>query len=138
LKRIEAISERWNCFLCSPLPLEDLVEKKGWGTAKTKRSRMNARPYLISNDISRGREKFEIPVFNEVDDAPAPLDFVYVNKHVSGEGVSISNNPSFTSCCTCTDNCKDPAKCECAQLMGGFAYDINGILIAESAAGTAL
>jgi hypothetical protein len=138
LKRIEGISERWNCFLCSPQSLEDLIEKKGWGTAtsaKSKKQRVSSRPYLVCDDISRGREKFEIPVFNEVDDKPAPLDFVYVTKHVSGEDVSISNNPSFTSCCTCTDNCKDESKCECAQLMNGFAYDLNGTLIVEKPAG---
>ena len=130
------MSERWNCFICSPQILEDLIEKNGWQGANKTSSKRKLPPHIVCSDISRGRERFEIPVFNNVDDAPAPLDFIYVTKHIGAEGVITSNNPSFLSCCSCTDNCKDPTKCECAILMGGDAYDRNGrLLYADRPAG---
>ena len=90
--------------------------------------------HVVCADVSRGREKFEIRAFNDVDDAPAPMDFVYVTTHVSGVGVTISNNPSLLTCCTCEDNCKDASKCECAQRTGGFAYGRTGVLLSEKPA----
>jgi hypothetical protein len=177
--RIRGLNERWNCYLCSPQALDDLCEKNGWnksGLCKSKK-RKSSNPYIVCDDITRGRERFAIPAYNDVDKEPAPLDFCYVNKHVAGntgeyipqmlhihiyiqawkylpskelplsvytyiyiyiyvykyiyictgERVNMSNNPSFLSCCSCTDNCKDASKCECAKLMGGFAYNSKGI-----------
>lgn len=115
-------------------PLDDLIMKSGWtqqtaGAPPTKRK--SARPaFCIHDDITNGREKFEIPVYNEVDNSPAPLEFTYVNRHVSG-GANLVPNPSFLSCCTCTDNCRDPTRCECAQLNSGPIYDDDGLLIAS-------
>lgn len=135
LKRLSELSDRWNCFLCSPQRLYDLQRIKGWRTVNFDESQVNPelkakqKKGLICMDISRGREKFELPVYNNVDKAGPPLDFVYVTKHVPGENVVLSNNPSFISCCTCTDNCRDPNRCECLKSMGGFAYDKNGILL---------
>jgi hypothetical protein len=127
--RILKLEDRWTCFVCSPQPLADLFEKKCWPCknigALSESQQINSkksRGKIICDDISRGREIFQIPVINEFDDQPAPLDFVYVNKPVGG-GVAISNNPNFISCCNCKDNCKDPLKCQCALLMNGFAYD---------------
>jgi hypothetical protein len=141
ITRIQNLNERWNCFLCSPQPLEDLCERNGWNlysqpsSVANKKRKINDLPNIVCRDISRGRERFPIPAFNDVDDALAPLDFVYVTKHQPGDGVTISSNPSFISCCSCTDNCKDASKCECAQLMGGFAYDENGIYEHEKSEG---
>ena len=141
VSRIEALSERWNCIVCSPQSLEDLIEKNAWDQCSKlagpvqKKSKLCNLPNIICPDISRGRERFPIAVFNDVDSEPAPLDFTYVTRHIAGEGVTISNNPSFVSCCSCTDNCKDPLKCECALLMGGFAYDGSGTYLSEKAGG---
>ena len=137
LRRIQGLSDRWHCFICSPQPIEDLCIKNGWKfhpqLLVTKKSN---RKGVIYDDISRGREKFEIPVVNEVDGALPPLDFTYVTEYVAGENVSLSNNPSHMSCCTCTDNCKDPTRCECALRMGGtFAYDANGVKVMDIADG---
>jgi histone-lysine N-methyltransferase SETDB1 len=131
--RIRGLNERWNCYICSPQALDDLCEKNGWNShsgGSIGKKRKSSNPHIVCDDITRGRERFAIPAFNDVDKEPAPLDFCYVNKHVAGntgERVNMSNNPSFLSCCSCTDNCKDASKCECAILMGGFAYNSKGI-----------
>jgi DNA-binding Xre family transcriptional regulator len=133
LRRIEQLSDRWHCFICSPQPIQDLCLKNGWNFHGSKELvKKYTRKGLIYADISRGREKFEIPVINEVDNAPPPLDFVYVTAPVAGAGVILTNNPSHLSCCSCTDNCRDPTKCECALMMGGsFAYDSSGVVMTE-------
>lgn len=141
--RIQGLSERWSCYLCSPQALEDLIEKNGWNievstsssAGPVKKRKAANDPNIICSDVSRGRERFPIPVYNDVDHVPAPLDFTYVTRHVAGDGVTITNNPSFVSCCSCTDNCQDASKCECARLMGGFAYNKNGIYLSEKVEG---
>ena len=146
ITRIQGLSERWSCFLCSPQALEDLCEKEGWisheslpssssSSALVKKRKPPSQSHIICPDVSRGRERFPISVFNDVDQLQAPLDFTYVTRHVAGDGAVITNNPSFVSCCSCTDNCKDATKCECALLMGGFAYNQNGIYLSEKAEG---
>lgn len=144
LRRIQKLSDRWHCFICSPQPIQDLCIKNGWKYHLSKdaikeQKELNKQRYrkgVIYSDISRGREKFEIPVVNEVDSAPPPIDFVYVTEPVAGEGVILSNNPSCLTCCTCTDNCRDPSRCECALRMGGsFAYDSTGIIVNDKEGG---
>ena len=141
VSRIQGLSERWSCFVCSPQSLEDLIEKNSWDQGSRlpvpveRKSKPCNLPNIICPDVSRGRERFPIAVFNDVDSEPAPLDFTYVTRHIAGEGVTISNNPSFISCCSCTDNCKDASKCECARLMGGFAYDEKGTYLTEKPGG---
>lgn len=118
------------------------MEKNSWKTEKkssVSKCTMNTQTKknngaIICTDISRGREKFEIPVYNEVDNSPAPLDFIYVTKPVSG-GVKMTNNPNFLSCCSCTDNCRNPKTCECALLMDGFAYNHEKVLVSEKPSG---
>lgn len=133
LRRIQGLSDRWHCFVCSPQPIQDLCIKNGWKYHQQAQAvKKFARKGVVFADISRGREKFEIPVINEVDKAPPPLDFVYVTEPVAGEGVVLSNNPEHLGCCSCTDNCRDPTKCECALMMGGsFCYDSTGIIMTE-------
>eukprot|EP01033_Poteriospumella_lacustris_P008112 gene8112-5840_t len=90
---------------------------------------------VVNYDISRGREKFEIPAINTVDDEPGPSLFIYVNKPVAGEGTKLTNNPNFLSCCSCTDNCSDPSTCECIINSGGLSYDHTGRLLVDRPAG---
>lgn len=47
----------------------------------------------------------------------------------------MTNNPSFLSCCTCTDNCRDPTRCECIIRMNGAAYDEDKTLIKDKPEG---
>jgi hypothetical protein len=126
LRRIQSLSDRWHCLVCSPQPLQDLYEKHGWKyhCRFQVQEKKQSRKGLVYADISRGRERFEIPVINEVDSAGPPLDFTYVAEPVAGAGVILSNNPNNMDCCSCTDNCKDPKRCECALKMGGiFPYE---------------
>lgn len=150
--RILNLKDRWTCYICSPQPIDDLIIKNGWDRlwpapqpssfaadkfrVKTQAVAVptGSRRHLICHDVSRGRERFAIPVYNEVDSAPAPLDFVYVNKHVSG-GARMTNNPNFLTCCSCTDQCADPSRCECALAMDGFAYDEERKLVNDKPGG---
>ena len=40
-------------------------------------------------DVSRGHERFPIPVYNGADDDPPPNDFTYVTDCVSSEGLRL-------------------------------------------------
>ena len=137
LRRIQKLSDRWHCFVCSPQPIQDLCIKNGWKYhTLNQAAKKQSRKGVVFADISRGREKFEIPVINEVDKEGPPLDFVYVAAPVAGEGVVLSSNPEHLGCCSCTDNCRDPTKCECALQMGGsFAYDTTGVIMNEKPGG---
>lgn len=149
--RIQRLSGRWSCFLCSPDALTDYCRSHGWipqpiarlqtygQTFKLladaqdgilrKKTKLELLPTrnVICYDVSRGRENIEIPVVNEVDRCPPPLDFVYVTNYIPGKDVSINNNPATIQCCQCLDGCTNVATCACLQLMEGPAYD-NGIL----------
>lgn len=114
LQRISDLSDRWSCFVCSPHSLRDLIVKNGWkklqkpssvamsicsssSSSSSNKERESAkesrrqrvensnRPGLICYDVSRGRERLEIPVINTVDDAELSLDFVYITRPVAGE-----------------------------------------------------
>ena len=136
LRRIQSLSDRWHCFICSPQIIQDLCLKRGWNHPAINQAKQINRKGVVFADISRGREKFEIPVVNEIDKAGPPLDFVYVTAPVAGEGVTLDNNPDHLGCCSCTDNCRDPTKCECALRMGGsFAYDDTGVIMHEKPGG---
>lgn len=130
--RIKKLDNRWSCFICSPQPIVDLCIQNGWISFEINNEEKNMGKFkYICRDVSRGRERFEIPVVNEVDNTPPPLDFVYVTKPVPSEGVILSNNPERLPCCTCTDNCRDPKRCECALRMDGFAYDTDKLFLSE-------
>lgn len=139
VERIRNLSDRWCCFICSPQSFRDLCMKHGWQgvgqEASDKMARRARQAGVVNYDISRGREKFEIPAINTVDDEPGPSLFIYVNKPVAGEGTKLTNNPNFLSCCSCTDNCSDPSTCECIINSGGLSYDHTGRLLVDRPAG---
>eukprot|EP00981_Chlorochromonas_danica_P001676 scaffold369_cov177-Ochromonas_danica.AAC.9 len=91
--------------------------------AAKKAKLVSERKGLICYDVCRGRERIDIPVINDIDDAKAPLDFVYVSQPVAGEGVN------------CTDNCRDPTRCECIRNSSGLNYDLDGRLVEDKPAG---
>ena len=130
---IQNLSDRWNCLICSPQPIRDLCLKKGWKYHVSKDAiKKSVRKGVIYDDISRGRERYEIPVVNEVDKCAPPLDFVYITEPVADKAVTLTNDPAKLTCCTCTDNCRDPTRCECVLRMGGtYAYDHTGVIMNE-------
>jgi len=94
-------TEIWCCFICSPETLNDLKEAKGWNEL-TKRENLSfptkserEKSFTIDPDISKGREVFAIPCFNDQDNEPPPNNFRYVNKFIPGENVSMNTNPNF-------------------------------------------
>lgn len=146
LRRIASLDDRWHCFVCSPLPIVDLCMRNGWDHHyATKRTesvvvttaaaaidrKSTKRSSVIHYDVSNGREKFDIPVVNEVDNALPPTDFTYICSPVAGPNVVLANDPSTMKCCSCVDNCRDPLICECAIMSGGVTYDSNGVLLQE-------
>ncbi|XP_073245234.1 histone-lysine N-methyltransferase SETDB1-like isoform X3 [Porites lutea] len=79
----------------------------------------------ICPDISRGAERVEISVVNEVDTCfPPPID--YVSRRILHEGVNMVLDPAFLACCDCTDNCQDKSKCSCAQLTIQASAAVGG------------
>ena len=61
---------------------------------------------VITEDISRGRERnFCLPCVNEIDDAEPP-PFTYVTDNVESSSVSLNRHPEFRVCCDCTDGCQ--------------------------------
>ncbi len=91
---------------------------------------------ILCRDISKGLEPIEIPVVNEVDSCPAPIDnFIYVTSHISGTISEVKLNPDYVTRCSCTDNCSDPRSCECAMITAGFAYDTRGNYSADKPGG---
>lgn len=140
VQRIKNLSDRWCCFVCSPQSFRDLCIKNNWKgmtqeAADNLAGRTRVQPGIVCYDITRGREKFEIPAVNTVDREPAPMRFLYVNKPVAAEGAKITNNPNFLTCCSCTDNCSNPATCECIINSGGQSYDHTGRLLVDKPAG---
>jgi hypothetical protein len=102
----------------------------------TEKSETNrASKYIICRDISKGVERIEIPVVNEVDSLPAPTDFIYIANSVPGHGVQLRRDPDFLTRCSCKDNCENPRTCECALLTSGFAYDQRGMYASDKSAG---
>lgn len=132
--RIRGLNIGWTCFLCDNQPILDMISRRkiDFSCAHVVKRK---RPSLILDDISFGREKFPIPCFNEFDTEQFPADFVYVKTPVPAALVRICKDPSFFSCCSCTDNCRDSSKCECIRMMKGDAYDSNGILSFEKPEG---
>lgn len=132
---MHTLGKNWECFSCNTAPLLALCESK-WPYLVSKRmlAASSTSSDVINPDISNGREKIAIPVINSVDDS-TPFPFTYISDRV---GVSaLKKKPEFLSCCSCTDNCADKSKCECAQAAmnnGTFAY-YNGLLVNEKPSG---
>jgi hypothetical protein len=133
-RRIHTLGKYWQCFACDQAPLLSLSERK-WNIAIPTHKKKSKQSRVINADITNGRERNPIPVINNVDDS-APFPFTYISERI---GVStLKNRPDFTSCCSCTDNCADKSKCECAQAAmnnGSFAYNCDGLLVNEKSGG---
>ncbi|CAL9051679.1 unnamed protein product, partial [Musa banksii] len=82
----------------------------------------------LSLDISMGKEKFPVSLFNDIDDDREPLLFEYLTSPVFPvEAFQGKANADAGNGCECISNCS--ASCYCAQKNGGeFAYGGHGIL----------
>ncbi len=144
VNRIQNLQNGWNCLICSPQPFFNLCEANGWKAAVPQqlptvvppRKLVPRKNTMIHADICQGREKFDIPAYNEVDKAKLTFDFDYVIAPVCCDGVKLTNNPENVSCCSCIGICVDPTECECLQKTGGQAYDVYGKLLRDRVAGT--
>ena len=141
LVRISDCNTVWSCFLCNPTSLNELKELKGWNLIARRENSSQGKKsekensFIIDPDISKGREVFAIPCFNDQDKELPPNNFRYVNKFFPGENVSMNTNPSFLTCCNCLDNCINSNTCSCMALMNGRAYDEKGMLVSTKSAG---
>lgn len=85
-----------------------------------------ARPHLLVEDISEGKEIRPVCVVNEVDDEPRPASFTYIANIMYPSWLS----PDFAKGCDCLGNCIDEEKCACAAKNGGqFPYNGAGRLV---------
>ncbi len=83
LYRIIGLDDRWSCYVCAPQAIEDLCVRHGWIRIDAVEPVSTQKPHSIHriyDDVSRGRETFEIPVYNEIDRVGPPLDFTYITQ----------------------------------------------------------
>jgi hypothetical protein len=86
--------------------------------------------FYYDEDLSHGVEETPVTVVNELEDR-GPDPFTYTKHFTLDPNTRYRNivakkryepaheapfDPSFLSCCSCTDNCSDPMKCECQAL----------------------
>ncbi|KAJ4778629.1 hypothetical protein LUZ62_062886 [Rhynchospora pubera] len=88
-----------------------------------------ARPVgYLSVDLSVGREKVPILLYNDIDDDQDPLLFQYLARPNFPASVVQGKFASGGDGCGCIGNCT--IGCSCAEKNGGeFAYDVNGTLL---------
>ncbi|KAL6002241.1 Histone-lysine N-methyltransferase member suvh2 [Asimina triloba] len=95
-----------------------------------KRDPLSVRPSgYLSLDISMGKERLPVYLFNDIDSDQDPMYFDYLVRPVYPFGyreAGMENGDSRG--CDCTSVCQDG--CYCLEKNGGeFAYDNNGILL---------
>ncbi|XP_076275512.1 histone-lysine N-methyltransferase G9a isoform X2 [Rhynchophorus ferrugineus] len=99
---------------------------------KKQRTYVNKKPkFIISNDISRGREKNPIQCYNDVDEEEEPRNYHYIKQNcVSSDNVRIDLKVSTVRSCSCEDRCSS-LDCNCAQMSVKCWYDKDGKLLSE-------
>ena len=127
----------WRCFICDREAFFSLCQEASVFCKPLEQTESSvSKRRLICPDISNGLENIAIPVYNEVDQSPPPNKFTYIVNNVFGSDVHLATrNPSFITCCSCTDNCSNPKVCECAIAMNGFAYDKNRLYCSDKTSG---
>ncbi|XP_010264831.1 PREDICTED: histone-lysine N-methyltransferase family member SUVH9-like [Nelumbo nucifera] len=79
----------------------------------------------LSLDISNGKEKLPVLLYNDIDSDREPMSFEYIVKPVYPP---FAFQQIHNGGCDCVSGCSEG--CYCAQRNGGkFAYDRNGILL---------
>lgn len=96
----------YKCLEQSKVTMRWLIDKskKRKGPTKaqlTREQRLQSyrhRPGLVCEDISYGREKMPIPVFNEVDDVPKP-QFTYITDYEFADAAARQLANKYEECC---------------------------------------
>ncbi|CBY34139.1 unnamed protein product [Oikopleura dioica] len=83
-------------------------------------------PHLLTADLSRGREKTPVQVFNEFDTDKVP-EFVYCTKTHFGQDAQVDTSVENMQTCSCGDVCNSE-KCECVALSEKVYYNAEGLL----------
>ncbi len=72
---------------------------------------------ILNSDISNGQENVPISVVNEIDKDSGKIEepsaFTYRVERTPVAGVNMVINEPTMTCCTCTDGCRNRAKCAC-------------------------
>ncbi|KAF0297324.1 Histone-lysine N-methyltransferase EHMT2 [Amphibalanus amphitrite] len=94
------------------------------------RSRARRGERVLSNDVSRGKEKLPIQAVNDCDDSPLPSDYVYVAESCETMKLNIDRTITSLQSCACVDNCIS-SDCMCSQISLRCWYDPDGRLLPE-------
>ncbi|PKA59214.1 Histone-lysine N-methyltransferase, H3 lysine-9, H3 lysine-27, H4 lysine-20 and cytosine specific SUVH2 [Apostasia shenzhenica] len=84
----------------------------------------------LTNDLSKGKEKLPIVLFNDIDDNREPMLSEYLRCSRFPPSVSAcksGHGGPKNGGCGCLENCS--TNCPCILKNGGFPYDENGILV---------
>lgn len=103
--------------------------------SETTTSSSGAKGWVVSEDLSLGRERnIALRCVNEVDKEEPP-PFVYTAANIDSSSVrevlkASRGDPDFLACCNCVDGCADASKCACQRLSsssgGGRATYAHG------------
>ena len=89
---------------------------------------------MLTADLSRGREKTPVQVYNEFDTDKVP-EFVYCTKTHFGQDAQVDTSVENMQTCSCGDVCNSE-KCECVALSEKVYYNSDGLLAVSVALGT--
>jgi hypothetical protein len=85
INSIELSVEPWSCYICNSDYFDKLCKKQNlFVNSEVPVSTVTKDGTLIYGDISKGREKNAVPVYNDVDSDGPPLEFTYVANSIPG------------------------------------------------------
>lgn len=83
----------------------------------------------LPSDFTKGKEKIPIHCNNLIDELNPLQDFTYITENVDSDDFALNaRDVSDLPCCSCTDLCDDPKKCECLK-HHGQSYSLQGGLL---------
>ncbi|CAG0902279.1 unnamed protein product, partial [Darwinula stevensoni] len=86
---------------------------------------------ILSNDISRGKERIPVQCVNEVDDEPLPKDYKYMTENLETPSIHVNRTiSSIQIFCSCDGDCSS-AECQCAAFSIRCWYDDEGRLLPD-------
>ncbi|RWS16657.1 histone-lysine N-methyltransferase EHMT2-like protein [Dinothrombium tinctorium] len=85
---------------------------------------------LLHRDIAKGKEYYQIPIVNGVDNEPIPVDFMYVIENCETSPINIDRVITSLQSCKCEDDCTSDS-CICAAISFRCWYDRDGKLVPE-------
>lgn len=95
------------------------------------RNKRGREEFLVSEDISNGREVYKIPAMSFQAGDKAPSDYHYVRDYIQVEPVDLKLSLDSMSSCVCTGDCKN-GLCSCSSLNGSITrYTSDGRLSAH-------